>query len=69
MEIAGHGWQAWFGPDGLLRHPPVFLGLCLLPDVVLGDPQYGWHPVRVTGRVLAAGEAALRRTGLDGRFG
>jgi adenosylcobinamide-phosphate synthase len=58
MEIAGP-----------LRDPFVFLSACLLLDATLGDPQYGWHPIRVTGRVLAAGETFLRKAGLDGRFG
>src|SRR4051812_43531980 len=74
MEIAGMGitgpvWQAWAGPGGLLRDPMTFMVLCLLLDVILGDPQYGWHPVRVTGKVLSAGEAFLRGRGLDGRGG
>jgi adenosylcobinamide-phosphate synthase len=68
MEIAG-GWEIWTGPDGVLRHSGVFLSLCLALDVALGDPQYRWHPIRVTGKVLAAGEACLRRLGLDGRMG
>ncbi|MDB5047496.1 MAG: cobD [Fibrobacteres bacterium] len=69
MEITGQGWPALISPGGLLRDPLVFLGICLGLDMVLGDPQYAWHPVRVTGRVLAAGEAFLRKAGLDGRFG
>jgi adenosylcobinamide-phosphate synthase len=52
-----------------LRDPLVFLILALLLDTVLGDPPYPWHPIRLMGRALAAGEKALRAAGLDGRFG
>ncbi len=72
MEIAAagrEGWTAWVGPAGILRHPGVFLAICLALDVAVGDPQYRWHPVRVTGKVLEAGEAALRRLGWNGRGG
>jgi adenosylcobinamide-phosphate synthase len=55
--------------EALLRDPFVFLCLCLALDVLLGDPPYRLHPVRVTGRLLAACERLLRRSGLDGRFG
>jgi adenosylcobinamide-phosphate synthase len=53
----------------LLRHPFVFLVLCLLLDVVLGDPEYAAHPIRLLGRLLSAGERGLRAFGLGGRFG
>lgn len=59
----------WTAPGGLLREPMVFLGICLILDILLGDPQYAWHPIRVTGKVLSAGESRLRALGLDGRFG
>lgn len=52
-----------------LRDPFVFLCLALALDLALGDPPYPWHPVRLAGRALAAGERALRAAGLDGRFG
>jgi len=38
----------------------------MLLDVAFGDPDYGWHPVRLIGRSLSAIERALRRCGLDG---
>jgi adenosylcobinamide-phosphate synthase len=54
----------------LLRDPFVFLCLCLALDVLLGDPPYRFHPVRVTGKLLSACERLLRRRrGLDGRLG
>lgn len=53
----------------LLGDPFVFLLLCLGLDVLLGDPQYRFHPIRLAGRALATGERALRSAGLDGIFG
>jgi adenosylcobinamide-phosphate synthase len=52
-----------------LRDPFLFMACALALDLVLGDPPYAWHPVRLTGRALALGEKALRAAGLDGRFG
>lgn len=52
-----------------LRDPLVFMALALLLDAALGDPPYPWHPVRLMGRALAAGERMLRAAGLGGRFG
>ena len=49
--------------------PFVFIGLCLVLDVLLGDPPYTLHPVRVTGMLLSACERLLRRIGWDGRSG
>lgn len=68
MEIAGpgHPAQAFLA---LLSDPFWFPALCLALDILFGDPQYAWHPVRVTGRVLSAGESFLRSVRLDGRFG
>ena len=54
---------------GFARDPWVFMALALLLDIAIGDPPYPWHPVRLMGRALAAGEKALRAAGLDGRFG
>lgn len=49
--------------------PFAFLSLCLFLDIVFGDPQYAAHPIRILGRLLAAGEKGLRALGLDGRIG
>lgn len=57
------------GSVRFLRDPFVFMCLCLGLDVLIGDPAYRWHPIRVTGRVLSGAESALRSAGLDGRFG
>ncbi|MDB5105469.1 MAG: cobD [Fibrobacteres bacterium] len=58
-----------FGPDGPLRGPFPFIAICLALDIVLGDPQYRLHPIRVMGKALASAESRLRWFGLDGRFG
>jgi len=53
----------------LERDPFVFIAVCLLLDILLGDPQYPLHPIRLAGKLLAALESFLRRLGLDGRVG
>lgn len=65
----GPALMALFGPAGALRAPFAFICICLALDIVLGDPQYRLHPIRLAGRVLSAGESLLRRAGLDGRAG
>ncbi|MDZ4064162.1 MAG: adenosylcobinamide-phosphate synthase CbiB [Coriobacteriia bacterium] len=39
---------------------PLVLALALVLDLVLGDPHYRLHPVRLLGDAIAAGEWALR---------
>lgn len=38
-------------------------------DLLLGDPVYAWHPVRLVGRALTWTEHRLRAWGLDGYAG
>ena len=38
-------------------------------DLLLGDPVYPWHPIRLVGRSLRQLEAGLRRIGADGYLG
>jgi adenosylcobinamide-phosphate synthase len=57
------------GFPGTLRDPFVFICVCLFLDIVLGDPQYRLHPVRVIGKLLASAENVLRKAGWDGRMG
>jgi adenosylcobinamide-phosphate synthase len=45
------------------------LAFAVLLDLLLGDPQYRLHPVRLIGDSIAGLEKALRSVGLDGRFG
>ncbi|MBL7035505.1 MAG: cobalamin biosynthesis protein CobD [SAR324 cluster bacterium] len=53
----------------LLLHPAFMLALILGLDLLLGDPVYGWHPVRLLGNLLSYYESKLRSRGFDGKFG
>jgi len=57
----------------ILRHvlggQPVALAIAVLLDLVLGDPVYRAHPIRLMGATLSAFERALRRIGADGYGG
>jgi adenosylcobinamide-phosphate synthase len=53
----------------ILRPNPWILGVAVLLDLLLGDPVYPLHPVRVMGWTLAKIEAALRAMKFDGYFG
>jgi len=37
----------------------IFIGF--VADYIFGDPVYPWHPVRLMGRIIAAGDKLLRR--------
>jgi len=50
-------------PDALL------LAIAVAVDLVIGDPVYPWHPVRLIGRSLRAIERTLRHAGADGYAG
>jgi adenosylcobinamide-phosphate synthase len=41
----------------------------VLVDLIVGDPVYPWHPIRLVGRMLTGMEARLRESGLDGYAG
>jgi adenosylcobinamide-phosphate synthase len=43
------------------------VALALALDLLLGDPRYRLHPVRLLGSAISAGERALRRTRLSDR--
>jgi adenosylcobinamide-phosphate synthase len=45
------------------------LVVAVMVDLLIGDPVYAAHPVRVVGRLLAWLEARLRALGLDGYGG
>lgn len=45
------------------------LALAVALDLVVGDPEYRWHPVRLVGATLGSFETRLRKWGLDGRGG
>lgn len=52
-----------------LSPDPVLLAVGVAADVVIGDPVYAWHPVRLIGRCLSWLEGHLRSAGLDGYGG
>lgn len=54
---------------GALRPDPVLLAAGVVLDLLLGDPVYRWHPVRLVGHSVAGMEKALRRLRLDGCVG
>ena len=41
----------------------------LLLDILIGDPVYPLHPIRLCGRMLSLFESALRKLKLDGYGG
>ena len=57
---------AWLEP---LAPSPALLAAALALDLAVGDPTYGWHPVRLVGASIARVEAGLRRAGPDGYGG
>ena len=53
----------FFAPD------PLLLLLALVLDLLIGDPVYALHPIRVLGAVLTRIENVLRALGSDGYVG
>ena len=53
----------------LVTHPAIMLALILWLDLLIGDPVYQLHPVRLIGILLSWYESRLRSIGLDGKFG
>lgn len=47
----------------------ALLTVGVVADLAVGDPVYGWHPVRLIGRMLTWMEGRLRHAGLDGYGG
>ncbi len=52
-----------------LRPNAALLAAGVVLDLLLGDPQYRWHPIRLVGHSITWLEGALRRLGLDGYAG
>lgn len=48
---------------------PHLLVVAVVLDLLIGDPAYAWHPIRLVGGLLTRVEARLRAAGLDGRGG
>jgi adenosylcobinamide-phosphate synthase len=60
--------HAALGLDALA--PSAFaLVVALVLDLILGDPVYAWHPIRLVGATLSFFERALRSVGADGYVG
>jgi adenosylcobinamide-phosphate synthase len=57
------------GLTGLLAARPDALAAAVVLDLLLGDPVYRFHPVRLIGASLTAIENGLRRIGADGYGG
>jgi adenosylcobinamide-phosphate synthase len=55
--------------DNFLAGHELILIAAVLLDLLLGDPVYPGHPIRLMGRLLALIERGLRRIGLDGYGG
>jgi adenosylcobinamide-phosphate synthase len=53
----------------LLRPHPAILVLAVGIDLIVGDPVYPLHPIRIVGTLLASLESILRRIGADGYRG
>lgn len=69
LEILQPSLHAIYLYPPILRPNSWILGAAVLLDLLLGDPVYPLHPVRVMGWTLSKIEATLRATKLDGYFG
>jgi adenosylcobinamide-phosphate synthase len=47
----------------------AMVAIGVVADMMVGDPRYAWHPVRIIGGTLAWMEERLRDAGLDGYGG
>jgi adenosylcobinamide-phosphate synthase len=54
---------------GVLAPSALALAVAVVLDLMLGDPVYAWHPIRLVGATLSALERALRAVGADGYVG
>jgi adenosylcobinamide-phosphate synthase len=54
---------------GVLAPSALALAVAVVLDLILGDPVYAWHPIRLVGATLSAFERALRAIGADGYVG
>jgi len=53
----------------LLRPQPTILLVAVVVDLLIGDPVYPFHPIRLIGKLLTALESVLRDAGADGYAG
>jgi adenosylcobinamide-phosphate synthase len=61
-------YEASFAGSPLAGHELILIAAVLL-DLLLGDPVYPAHPIRLLGHLLASIERGLRRIGFDGYGG
>lgn len=47
---------------------PMDILLAYLLDLIIGDPQFSWHPVRIIGRLIAKLEIVLNNDRLNNKF-
>jgi adenosylcobinamide-phosphate synthase len=53
----------------LLRPQPAILLVAVVVDLLIGDPVYPFHPIRLIGKLLTALESMLRAAGANGYAG
>jgi adenosylcobinamide-phosphate synthase len=70
IYIGAHQWAYLpsFTGNPLAGHELILIAAVLL-DLLLGDPVYRVHPIRLMGHLLAFFERGLRRVGFDGYGG
>lgn len=54
---------------GVLAPSALALAVAVVLDLMLGDPVYAWHPIRLVGATLSFFERTLRAAGADGYGG
>jgi adenosylcobinamide-phosphate synthase len=59
----------WLIAAELFRPNALVLAVAVILDLLLGDPVYPLHPIRLMGHTLTLFERALRRIGADGYGG
>lgn len=47
----------------------IIIFIAFLLDIIIGDPLYRYHPIRIIGRCINLLEEGLRRVGWDGKVG
>ena len=69
MAIAIDIRSIWFIAAELFRPHALVLVIAVILDLLLGDPVYPLHPIRLMGHTLSLFERELRRIGADGYGG